>query len=387
MINLELKIIADENIPYVNELFSPFGQVVLRKGREICAKNVCDADILLVRSVTKVNKALLENSKVKFVGTCTIGIDHLDCNCLDQQHIAWSSAPGCNALGVVQYVTSCLAVQRLLNEKLNIAIVGCGNVGGTLYRYLNALGYHCIGIDPFKTTAEIPTLKQFDALYDCDVLCLHTPLTTSGPHPTLHLFNKSVLQKLKPGALLINAGRGGVIDNQALHDVMQAGQDLTVMLDVWEQEPDFNTALLPFVEIATPHIAGYSYEGKINGSTMIFDALLKFLKQSKQVSDELSRDLEERKRRVYQSAMGKPQQLNAGNLEDLIVQAYDVRKDDQDLRAAVAGLPESFDALRKHYPIRREPSHFVVNGLREGDRVRAQKLGFKFAADSSLACT
>lgn len=348
------RIVADENIPFIRELFGIFGEVVLCKGREISARDVRDADVLLVRSVTRVNAALLEHSRVKFVGTCTIGIDHLDVTWLEQQHIAWSAAPGCNAMAVVQYVLACLALNELLEKSNSIAIVGCGNVGGRLYQTLKALGNKCVAVDPFKTREELPDLAVFEAIYDCDVVCLHTPLTLSGPYPTWHLFDEKVLARLRANCLLINAGRGAVIDNQALLRVLHGGKPLRVVLDVWEPEPDINRDLLASVVLGTPHIAGYSYEGKVNGSTMIFDALCEYAAVGDQAEFQSCR------REVLEKAFGEAEILTADSLSAALLASYDPRRDDKQLRARAPELPEVFDHLRKHYPKRREPSHFYL---------------------------
>lgn len=352
-----MKIVADENIPFVNELFAPIGEIVLRPGREICPSDVKSADVLLVRSVTPVNEALLAGSKVKFVGTCTIGVDHLDTQYMDAQGITYSSAPGCNAGGVVQYALSAMAVLGLLEDApsrdFKVAVVGCGNVGSRMYRTLNALGYDCIGIDPFKTTQEIPHLQPFEAIYDCDLICCHTPLTRTGPAPTEHLINADVLNHLKSGATLLNAGRGGVIDNRDLLAHLSKRDDLTAVLDVWEGEPNIMPELLDAVALASPHIAGYSYEGRINGSLMIHRALVDYLLAHGEHPEDSRRSIEDH------VAEGKPS-IRVGSFAEAVLTTYDVRRDDQALRQAVSGLPASFDALRKHYPKRREFSHYLI---------------------------
>ena len=270
-----MKIVADENIPYVDALFGELGEIVTRPGRDICAADVADADVLLVRSVTSVNQRLLGDSNVKFVGTCTIGTDHLDKNWLDSAGIEYRSAPGCNAYGVVQYVFSVLANLDLLRGQPKVGVIGCGNVGGRLYRTLKALGLDVVVYDPFLSKSNIPDLQEWEALYDCDIVCTHTPLTTSGPHPTEKMITTNFFSNLKTGCLLLNAGRGGVIDNNALSDYLDGDNlnNVRVVLDVWESEPDVHRKLLHQVIFASPHIAGYSFEGKTNGSLMIFTAL------------------------------------------------------------------------------------------------------------------
>jgi len=361
-----MHIVADENIPFVETLFAAFGKITLLPGRHIQASDVAHADILLVRSVTKVNAALLDGSNVKFVGTCTIGIDHLDTLYLQQKGITYSSAPGCNAKGVVQFAMSTLATLGLLDHGVNtdkkVAVIGCGNVGGTVLNMLHTLGFDCVGIDPLISAEKIAPVKRVPLgdLSDYDMVFCHTPYTTTGNAPTHHLINAHNLSTLKPDALLVNAGRGGVIDNQALlaflanKDASFAKENtLNVVLDVWEPEPDMSPQLLDKVTLGSPHIAGYSYEGRVNGSLMIHDALLAFLtrqgvsvqSQRAEVDAILDQD--------------KPT-ITVKHLRDAILQAYDVRTDDADLRNAVQGLPASFDALRKNYPKRREFSHFNV---------------------------
>lgn len=193
-----MKIVADENIPFVRELFSLFGEVVTLAGREIKPDDVQSADILLVRSVTQVNADLLKASKIQFVGTCTIGVDHLDTPYLQQKNIVYKSAPGCNAQSVVQYVLAALAECECLQKNKSIGIVGCGNVGSRLYKSLKLLGFHCVVYDPLLSPAVNPDLCSWSALYDCDILCLHAPLTRSEPFPSFHMFSEKQLQQLKP---------------------------------------------------------------------------------------------------------------------------------------------------------------------------------------------
>lgn len=352
-----MKIIADENIPFVSELFSPFGEIVLRHGREISCADVKDADILLVRSVTKVNKALLEGSAVSFVGTCTIGIDHLDTQYLKQQNIHYTSAPGCNAYGVVQYVFSALATLGLLDDinRSKVAVVGCGNVGGTVLRMLNTLGFDCIAIDPFIDPASVAPVpvKPFEAVYDCDLICMHTPLTVSGTAPSKHLFNRDVFHKLKKGAVLLNAGRGGVIHNDALLEYLVVNKDLSVVLDVWEPEPDISTELLNQVTLGSPHIAGYSYEGRVNGSLIIHDKLQSYLNAH-------GADASSNRAPIDALIAQGKQTLEVDSLAQAIMSTYQLSSDDKALREAAKNLPKSFDLLRKNYPKRREFSHFYA---------------------------
>lgn len=358
----QLTIVADENIPFVAEFFQTLGEVRTYPGRTLTAAQVRDADVLLVRSVTAVNASLLDGSAVKFVGTCTIGIDHLDVAYLTQRGIAYSSAPGCNANSVVEYIFSVLARQKPDWLQASFGIIGCGNVGGHLHRRLNALGLKTFCYDPFLTPAQNPDLCSLDQVLSADVVCLHTPLTRDGEHPTWHLLDEARLQQLRPGCLLINAGRGPAIDNQALKRVLAARSDLTAVLDVWEPEPNLDVELLQQVALASPHIAGYSYDGKVEGTAMIYRALCRHLGTAEVVSveDLLRDDASGQQTLVLPSGAERTLQqwVNA-----IILQAYDVAQDDQRMRAALLSadclasteaFAQAFDALRKHYPKRRE---------------------------------
>jgi len=346
-----MKIVADENMPLVRELFSPYGEVVTYPGRELRAEQVRDADVLLVRSVTRVNGELLKGSNVRFVGSATIGVDHVDRHYLDNRDIAFANAPGCNANAVVQYVLSVLFRLRPAWMQQTVGIVGCGNVGGRLQRTLKALGVNCRCYDPFLTELQNPDLCSFDEVLDAPILCLHTPLTTAGPHPTYHLLDEKALRRFSPGGLLINAGRGAVVDNRALLRLLPdcAWQ---VALDVWEDEPNVSLPLLAQIDIGTPHIAGYSWDGKVNGTRMVRDAFCRWL------------------------GVEKPEVSVAGDSIDLIkttslgqaVSAvYDVGADDRRMREALSGadgdVATAFDRLRKTYPQRLEFHHYRVRGV------------------------
>ena len=267
-----MKIVADEDMVNVRELFSTFGDVVTLRGREICPSDLSDADALLVRSVTRVDAALLENSDVRFVGSATSGADHVDQGYLATRGIEFASAPGCNANAVVQYVIAALCAGVPDWRRRTVGIVGCGQVGGRLYRCLTHLGVSCRVYDPFLDGAGIADQVDFDDILDAEIICLHTPLTRSGAHPTWHMINREVLERLAPGTVLLNAGRGAVIDNAALRDHLIGGAELDAILDVWESEPDIDLDLLRNVLLGTPHIAGYSVEGRLAGTLAIRDA-------------------------------------------------------------------------------------------------------------------
>ena len=252
-----IKIVADENIPALDPLFGQLGQIYRLPGRSMSADQLVDADVLLVRSVTQVNRDLLQGSQVKFVGTATIGTDHVDETALADLGIQFASAPGCNADAVTEYVLSVLL--HLADEQSfsifdkTVGIVGVGNVGSRLAARLQALGVKTLLCDPPRVDQDPTISDQFMSLThllnQADIVTLHTPLTHQHLHPTHHLLNASNLPFLKPNAILINAGRGPVIDNEALLSFTEDRPDVTLVLDVWEKEPEVNRQLASHVRI------------------------------------------------------------------------------------------------------------------------------------------
>ena len=354
-----MKILVDENMPYAQQLFSELGEVKAVPGRPIPEQELADADALMVRSITKVNGSLLNNTPVKFVGTATAGFDHIDTQWLDKANIAFSSAPGCNAIAVVEYVFSSLL---LLAERDNfdlrnkiIGIVGVGNVGGRLHNRLTAWGVKTLLCDPPRAAkGDDENFVSLDVLLEqADILTFHTPLNIFGEYKTFHLMDEVRLSNLRAGTILINASRGEVVDNKGLLKKLKQGQQLSVILDVWEPEPNLDTELLDRVDIGTPHIAGYTLEGKARGTTQVYEAYCQFLGKSCDIS--------------LSSLLPKPDissitlngKLTQAQLKRLAHLVYDVRRDDAALRdvAAIAG---EFDKLRKNYQERREWSSLEV---------------------------
>ena len=356
-------IVADENIPLLDAFFQGFGEIRRVPGRSIDRATVEQADVLLVRSVTNVNRALLEGSKVRFVGTCTIGTDHLDLDYFQRAGIQWSSAPGCNARGVVDYVLGSLqTLAEIEGADLNqrtYGVVGAGEVGGRLVKVLKGLGWNVLVCDPPRQIAEDGDYVSLEQIIEqCDVISLHTPLTKSGNGSTWHLFDRERLNRLKPGAWLINASRGPVVDNAALRDVLLSREDLQAVLDVWEGEPEVDVDLADLCVLATPHIAGYSLDGKQRGTAQIYQAFCAHLGQEPaiELSDLLPPPwLAE----VHLNASTDP----AWALATLCRSVYDPRRDDADFRRSLVGTVDeqrkAFDLLRKHYPERRE-----IDGLK-----------------------
>lgn len=354
-----MKILVDENMPYARELFARLGEVKAVPGRPIPVAELDDADALMVRSVTKVNGQLLDGKGVRFVGTATAGTDHVDQDYLHQAGIAFSAAPGCNAIAVVEYVFSALL---MLAERdgfeltdRTVGIVGVGNVGGRLQKRLEALGVRTLLCDPPRAdNGEPGDFQPLDKLVEeADILTFHTPLYKDGPYKTWHLADEALISRLKPGAILINACRGAVVDNAALLKCLDAGQKLSTVLDVWEPEPDLNVVLLDKVDIGTAHIAGYTLEGKARGTTQVFEAYSAFIGKPQQIALDSLLPAPEFGRITLHGPLDQP------TLKRLVHLVYDVRRDDAPLRK-VAGVAGEFDKLRKHYLERREWSSLFI---------------------------
>lgn len=345
-----MKIVADENIAGLKEYFSSCGDIIPLQGRSIAAKDLQQADALLVRSVTVVDRALVEQSSLRFVGSCTIGTDHLDTEWLRQQQIPWAYAPGCNAKAVVDYVLSCLLALDIDLSRIVVGVVGCGSVGGLLDHQLAQLGVRTLCCDPFLVSTpekSYVTLEQMLPL--CDVVCLHTPLTKTGPHPTWHLLHAANLLLMKKNAVLLNAGRGAVVDNQALLEHINRYPGFRTILDVWEHEPCISPSLLERVTIATPHIAGYSMAGKWQGTDMVYKSFCEVFGLSPQVNPPLT-------------GMFAADRKAGVPLRDYALAIYDPDRDSRQLKA-IAPLtdPErgaAFDRLRKQYIPRPEFGNF-----------------------------
>jgi erythronate-4-phosphate dehydrogenase len=360
----KIKIVADLNIPLAKELFSEMGEVSLVPGREITSKDIEDADILLVRSVTNVNRELLSNnSTIKFVGSCTIGIDHLDTHFLSDANITWANAPGCNANAVVQYALTAMTIAQPKWLQKTIGIIGCGNVGGRLYKCLTALGVNCICYDPLLTSTTGLKLVDLDYLLShADIVSCHVPLTSAGKFPSLHMLGKKELASLKNNALLINSGRGAVIDTIALSQELDRrtaiNTKLKVVLDVWENEPVVDHELLNKIAFGTPHIAGYSIEGREQGTFMIYQALCSYLKQSPSIYAQsllTTNKITVAVDSIFDQKILSDSTDNFKNFNRLLLSCYNSMIDHQALCQV-----NNFDELRKNYPARREYSHFCL---------------------------
>lgn len=373
-----MKIVADENIAQVAAVFGGAGELTLLPGRAIDAATVRDADALLVRSVTEVNAQLLAASRCRFVGTATSGIDHVDTAWLSERGIGFGWAQGCNADSVVDYVFSAVAYLSARHgfdwRTRSFGIVGCGQIGSRLARKLLALQIPVAIYDPFLDGSHPlhDNFTTYETVLQQDIVSFHTPLTRAGDHPTRHMLDEERLKQLRPDTVLINAARGGVVDNAALLQLLAQQVERRVVLDAWEGEPAINPWLLEKVALGTAHIAGYSLEGKLNGTRMI--------------AADFSRHFGRRLVPVSVPAHVTELRVEAGlsgcqQLNSLILQAYDVARDSTALRLTLgtSTAASQFDLLRRNYPLRREfTAHAVsANGLDPEIAAQARCLGFR----------
>lgn len=363
-------------MPAVEAFFGHLGEIRRVAGRTLSAADLADAELLLVRSVTQVNETLLKGSAIKFVGTATIGVDHVDTQWLAEQGIGFSSAPGCNADGVVEYVLSSIwqlaAEQGFDPLQKTWGVIGAGNVGGRLVKRLQQAGIEVLVSDPPRAEREGDSAftQLDDLLAQADIICAHTPLTKAGEHATHHLLNAQNLSTLKPDAILLNAGRGPVIDNLALKALLQQRPDLTCVLDVWEHEPRVDAELAQHVAIGTPHIAGYSLDGKIRGTWMLYEAYCRWAGLASKIS--------------FESVLPNPDVTHLGvtatmALSEPMRVVYDPYRDDRVFRAMLKeqDQPAGFDRLRKQYPVRREFASLELQGaLTQAQQQSLTALGF-----------
>jgi erythronate-4-phosphate dehydrogenase len=378
-----MKIVADANIPFVRECFSSVGQVEVLGGRDITPRAIAGADALLVRSITPVNEELLRGSAVRFVGTATIGFDHVDLHYLERNHIAFASAPGSNANSAAEYMLAALLEvghkHRIRLEGSSIGVIGVGNVGSRVAHKCEALGMRVLRNDPpLQRQTGDPMYVPLGALYDCDFLTIHTPLTREGVDKTFHLADARFFSSLKQGAVVLNAARGAVVDTEALKVAIRADRLRAVVLDVWEGEPNIDIALLEMVDLGTPHIAGYSYDGKVAGMIMIYKALCEHFGLSPRFEARDFLPPPQVPRLTIRTGEAGDEELLARAAE----QVYSITRDDQNLRQIVHRTPEErgrfFDALRKEYPIRREfyNTAVVLDGYREPLARKLQGIDF-----------
>lgn len=345
-----MKIVVDDKIPFIREAIAQIStDVIYKSGIAISPDDIHDADALIIRTRTRCDEALLKGSKVSFIATATIGYDHLDIEYLKRAHITWTNCPGCNANSVGQYIHSCLLLLEKEKgydlSKTTVGLVGVGHVGHAVIEAIRPLGVQILLNDPPQKKALRKAgkpheffLKMEELQEKCDIISFHTPLITKGSYPTFHLANKTFFNALKKQPIIINTSRGAVVDNT---DVLQALKDDIIrdaIIDTWENEPNINQELLNLIYIGTPHIAGYSADGKANATRMALTALCNHFHLP--VTFQI---------RVPQLPEEELPESNLTETERALV-LYNPHTDSLKLKSH----PTMFEELRGNYPLRRE---------------------------------
>lgn len=331
-----LKIIVDDNIPFLDNRLDKVADTITVDQNGFTPEIVKDADALLIRTRTRCNRDLLEGSNVKLIATATIGMDQIDLDWTRENGIHVANSPGCNAPGVAQYVWSSLLHCGVDPKGLTLGVIGHGNVGSIVARWGELMGCEVLVCDPprqEKGMTDRRYLAMEEVLRKSDVVTLHTPLISGSPHPTHHLISAGELEIMRPGAILVNAARGAVVDTDALIPAIENGK-VSAIIDTWEGEPDLNRRLLDLVRIGTYHIAGYSLEGKQRATRMVLEALERFFGVE-----------------IDKSGLVAPYTMPESVSPEVIMDSYDPMKD---MRQLVEN-PDIFDTLRKNYDFRREP--------------------------------
>jgi len=371
-----MKIIADDKIPFLRGVLETFADVVYVPGKMIDHYLVRDADALLIRTRTKCNEALLKDTNVRFIGTATIGYDHIDTCWCEANGIIWKNAPGCNARSVNQYIASTLFH---LSEKIGfslkdrtLGVVGVGNVGSKIVKTAELMGMKVYLCDPPRARDEgtCGFISLEGILRECDILTFHVPLNREGPDKTYHLVNETMINHVNPGTIIINSSRGEVADTLSLKSALRKGKIDALALDVWENEPDIDIELMNACSQATPHIAGYSTDGKANGTTMVVRELSSVFNLG--MEDWEPAEVPQPAHPVIViNCVGLPDEVI---LRKAVLGTYDVREDDQRLRQNPAG----FEKLRGDYPLRREFTAYTLelNNASETVRKTCRKMGF-----------
>ena len=368
-----MKIVIDDKIPFIRGVFEPYAEVVYLPGKDTVTEVVRDADALITRTRTICSESLLKDSAVKVIATATIGFDHIDTVWCEANGIVWENAPGCNSASVRQWVSSVLVNlcrrHNLRFSDLALGVVGVGNVGSKVAAMAETLGFKVLRCDPPRARREggegFVTLDEIIA--GSDIVTLHVPLLKTGEDATWHLFDKERIALMRNNQILINSSRGPVVDGGALREALKARNIRAAVLDVWEGEPQLDRELIPLLDITTPHIAGYSADGKANGTTAAVRTVARTL------------GIEALKNWTASGvpAPAKPLSFDIDGfgkdvetvLQEAIIYTYDVEADSEALRNA----PELFEKLRGDYPVRREAPAFTVT-LKNGTPAMAGAL-------------
>lgn len=382
-----MKIVCDNKIPFLKGALEPYAEVVYLPGKDTTPDVVKNADAIITRTRTICNEQLLKGSSVKIIATATIGFDHIDTAWCEGNGIEWTNAPGCNSWSVQQYIASLLvSLSRTYGfdpKEKTVGVIGVGNVGSKVARIAALLGFKVVLNDPPRQRRE--GLKDFVSLdtliKESDIITCHVPLQRDGQDCTWHLFDETRLASLRKDQILINSSRGEVVDNQALKKALQDRKILAASLDVWENEPAIDTELLDLLYTGTPHIAGYSLDGKANGTTMSVQAVARFLDLPCRDWEVTEIPLPAQPVEFSLDCTGKtPRQV----LADAIMYTYDIKSDDARLRSDI-GL---FEKQRADYPVRREFPAFTVkleNDVTGSATVFLREAGFRIAGDQETA--
>ena len=351
-----MKIVCSSSVLLGEEAFSTLGDVVVIREQQINNETLKDADVLIARSGIRINRDLMEGTSVGFAGSPVSGTDHIDAEYLNEMAIAWCAASGCNANSVSEYVISALLYlthrHGLILSGKTLGVIGVGNIGERVAQKAEALNMNVLKNDPPRkaATGDERFVSLRETLEGSDIVTLHVPLSTVEPYATYRMADYGFFEKIKPGALFINTSRGDVVDSDALQLAMDRGVILQAALDVWENEPVISKKLLDIVDIGTPHIAGYSYEGKLNGTRMVYRELCNYL-EVKPVWE------------PPQSRTGNTLEIDAlgGTDEEVLWEvvrmAYDVDADSRCFKAGASSIPlsmgEQFIQYRRNYPYRK----------------------------------
>lgn len=372
-----MKIVTDDKIPFLKGALESFADIVYVPGKLINREILKDADALIIRTRTKCTDALLNGTNIRFIGTATIGFDHIDTHYCDVNNIKWTNAPGCNSSSVQQYVIAALLKlardhQYDLKGK-TIGIVGVGNVGTKVEKIAGILGMNVLVNDPPRARKE--GSKNFvllgDLLNESDIVTVHVPLSNAGEDKTYHLFNETSIKKMKKGAWLFNTSRGEVTDSVALKKALMTGKLSGAVTDVWENEPDIDLELMAKTFIATPHIAGYSTDGKANGTAMVVNSLCRFF--SLPMKNWYPGDIP--LPAVAELIIDGKGKTDDDIIREAVFHTYSIEDDDIKLRFS----PSDFEKLRGDYPLRREFTSYIINLKRGTKKVHKilEELGFK----------
>ena len=372
-----MKIVADNRIIFLKGVLEPYAEVAYYPGAEITADKVKDADALIVRTRTRCNKALLDGSKVKFIATATIGFDHIDTEYCRQHNIEWTNASGCNSGSVMQYIAGALAFlsqkHRFTYSDRTLGIVGAGNVGSRVAMLASTLGMRVLLNDPPRERAEgkacFVSLKEIKK--QADIITFHVPLNKEGADKTFHLVDEDFFKDINPETIIINSSRGEVVETFALKKALKKNRIEAALLDVWENEPAVDKELLGMVDIGTPHIAGYSADGKAMGTAMSVQAISRFFNLG--LTDWMPENIPmvSDNRITIDCKNSTAQEV----LNHTILATYNIEEDDNRLKAS----PETFEQLRANYPLRREFDAFEVylyNDTRHFDHL-LNRMGFQ----------